>query len=151
MRRTATAAVTLTALCLAGCALDTEETAETRGDDEAGEAQEALIQFIDSIKFQTTWRSRTFPVPKGSTVRAAATVSWDRPSACKLPKVTIALTKLGMMLNSTIGEHESATDAKVHTFTWTGLEAGNYRIDIGSINDNPTCRGIGSLTLSVTP
>ena len=146
--RTATALV-MVALGCGGCALDATQT----GDDEpeVDKAEEAVARPTVHLSFPRTYSSQVIPVVKGATITASIRTLWDRPSACKRSTITVSLTKVNMLLDDTIGEESHPMNGKTVKYSWPALEAGKYRIDLGSANSNPYCIVVGTMDVDVTP
>jgi len=56
-----------------------------------------------------------------------------------------------MILDDTIGEVSHPMNGKTVKYSWSALEAGKYRIDLGSANSNPYCNVVGTMDVDVTP
>jgi outer membrane protein OmpA-like peptidoglycan-associated protein len=58
--------------------------------------------------------------------------------SCPMTEFHVSLEQVGMILNSEIGTQDVPT-GKTKTLTWTGLDSGEYFLNIWTNNDNPEC------------
>jgi hypothetical protein len=144
----AATALAMVAFGCGGCALDASET----GDDEPAieAAEDAVASPTVHLSFPRTYQTRAMQVGKGATITASIRTLWDRPSACKHPTISVSLTKVNLILDDTIGEVSHPMNGKTARYSWSALEAGKYRIDLGSANSNPYCNVVGTIDLDVT-
>jgi len=139
----------MVALGCGGCALDAREIGDDELESEA--AEDTVASPTIHLSFPRTYQSREIPVGKGATITASIRTLWDRPSACKHPTISVSLTKVNMILDDTIGEVSHPMNGKTVKYSWSALEAGKYRIDLGSANSNPYCNVVGTMDVDVTP